>query len=187
MAEDEGSDYQEDDGRSVVERALSKEECATEKEKKKEDQLDTAEATEAVQGISCSKLLYKLQAVEKYLRELETGEKQAVMVDLRTVDERQKEAAEEEEEDNRSVAASTTSTLRSRRDPEIGGAVSANDMKQIVGQLSEICGEVSGTIRERISSTSEQDEKEVLLIRGKEEEVLASSRVLDLLEKVSGL
>lgn len=157
---------------SVIERVLRR-------EKGEDDQLDTAESTEVVQGISCSKLLYKLKAVEQYLRELEGsgGEKETApeIVDL-GVDEVQEQ---EEGCDSRSVASSTTSTLRgpsrskdSGSKDSAGGALTEN-MKQIVGQLSEICGEVSGSIRERSDN------------EGDREDATTTTMVQELLEKVS--
>lgn len=166
---------EEEEGVSVIERVLRR-------EKGEDDQLDTAESTEVVQGISCSKLLYKLKAVEQYLRELEGsgGEKETApeIVDLGV------EEVQEQEEgcDSRSVASSTTSTLRgpsrskdsSGKDSAggaCGGALTEN-MKQIVGQLSEICGEVSGSIRERSDN------------EGDREDATTTTMVQELLEKV---
>lgn len=165
--EEQSSEYREE-GVSVIERVLLKGE--------KEDQLDTAEATEVVQGISCSKLLYKLKAVEEYLRELEGGKRPEVDVRDEEVD----------GSDNRSVAWSTTSTLRGHQQSSGsnreggdstsvgGGIVLTENMKQIVGQLSEICGEVSGSIRERTGEESVADDG-----------VAATKIVQELLEKVS--
>lgn len=165
--EEQSSEYREE-GVSVIERVLLKGE--------KEDQLDTAEATEVVQGISCSKLLYKLKAVEEYLRELEGGKRPEVDVRDEEVD----------GSDNRSVASSTTSTLRGHQQSSGsnreggdstsvgGGIVLTENMKQIVGQLSEICGEVSGSIRERSGEESVADDG-----------VAATKIVQELLEKVS--
>lgn len=145
-------------------------------EKEKEDQLDSTEATEAVHGISCSKLLYKLKAVEKYLQELETGEKTRDVLDVAVAEQ---ELLGDDERENRSVASSTTSTLRGRGksiavEGDAGGVVLTEDMKQIVGQLSEICGEVSGSIRERMTSEDADGE----------EEVAANNRIQELLDKV---
>lgn len=162
--EEQSSEYREE-GVSVIERVLLKE-----GDREKEDQLDTAEATEVVQGISCSKLLYKLKAVEEYLRELEGGKRPEVDEEV-------------DGSDNRSVASSTTSTLRGHQQSSNreggdstsvgGGIVLTEDMKQIVGQLSEICGEVSGSIRERTGEESAADDG-----------VAATKVVQELLEKV---
>lgn len=161
--EEQSSEYREE-GVSVIERVLLKE-----GEREKEDQLDTAEATEVVQGISCSKLLYKLKAVEEYLRELEGGKRPEVDEEV-------------DGSDNRSVASSTTSTLRGHQQSSNreggdstsvggGGIVLTEDMKQIVGQLSEICGEVSGSIRTGEESAADDG-------------VTATKIVQELLEKV---
>lgn len=163
---------EEEEGVSVIERVLRR-------EKGEDDQLDTAESTEVVQGISCSKLLYKLKAVEQYLSELEgSGGKKETAPEI--VDLGVEEVQEQEEGcDSRSVASSTTSTLRgpsrskdSSSKDGAGGALTEN-MKQIVGQLSEICGEVSGSIRERSDN------------EGDREDATTTTMVQELLEKVS--
>ena len=157
---EEGDEEEDEDGVSVIERGVVDEDKDhREDEPEKDDELDTAEATEVVQGISCSKLLYKLRAVEKYLRDLEGGEaKQEEVIDLQMG-----------EGDSSSVASSTTSTLRSTR------GVPREDVQQIVGQLSEICGEVSGSIRGRIA----EDAKEI-----REDDFEANNKITELLEKV---
>lgn len=173
-AEEEESDYQEeDDCESVIERvvnhrnkgAVEEEDCP---EKGDGDQLDTSEATEAVQGISCSKLLYKLRAVEKYLLEMDTGEKKQrhEVVEWNG-------AEDEEDQALRSASSSTTSTLRGRGTARTeDGVVMTEDMQQLVGQLSEICGEVGETIRGR--SSGGQGEKELA----------DNNRIQELLDKV---
>lgn len=133
-AEDEDEDQSEavaddEDGVSVIERMLSGVEC----------DLDSEEATEAVKGISPSKLLDKLQAVEKYLLEQqEEGEKRRQPVDMFM-----------DECDQLSFNSSTTSTLRGGSVQKLGDEDRVQELLEKVSLLEKENEALSGDLDDR--------------------------------------
>lgn len=185
------SEYQE--GVSVIERVLGR---------RKAEGGESEDGSEVVQlegARGCSQLLYKLKAVERIISELEEGmaeedDKESSMYSsdasldsVVQVDQNGSEVGEGS--DNRSMASSTTSTLRCRRRGSDGGAgtVLTENMKRVVDKLRDICGEVSGPIRARMSEREDGDEEEEDKDKDEADTGESSKRVMELEEKVRKL